>query len=90
MKLRINFHESDCDLPVLLKEEEHLPLHFDGIYPVAAEEHYTGPCSVAPRTFEQVLYTAEKLMKQDIVILEIPYASVANESGGVTVTIGGI
>ena len=52
-------------------------------------EVYEGSYIVIPNTAEQILFTAGKTMLSDIKIVEIPYAEVSNNTGGITVTIGG-
>lgn len=52
-----------------------------------SHEEYTGIYEVVPRVEAQVLNTADKLMRKDISIDEIPYAEVSNSSGGMTATI---
>lgn len=51
-------------------------------------EVYEGSYIVTPSVSKQILDTANKLMKSDVIIEEIPYAEVGNNSGGKTVTIG--
>lgn len=51
-------------------------------------EFYEGSYIVTPSVSNQTLDTANKLMKSDVIIEEIPYAEVGNNSGGKTVTIG--
>lgn len=51
-------------------------------------EVYEGSYIVTPSVSKQTLDTANKLMKSDVIIEEIPYAEVGNNSGGKTVTIG--
>lgn len=51
---------------------------------------YEGPYTVTPQVTEQTLRTRAKTMTDDVTVLEIPYVSVSNLSGGNTVTIGGI
>lgn len=55
---------------------------------VGEYEEYKGDYTVTPRVSEQKLATAEKLLKNDVVVKEIPYAEVSNLTGGKTVTIG--
>lgn len=51
---------------------------------------YDGDYIVTPKASEQtVLQTRAKAMIDDVTVLEIPYTSVSNLSGGNTVTIGG-
>lgn len=93
MKLQVDFRE--CDQPmqgVFVGEESSLHVGFDHAYVISNEEQvekYTGPYRITPRIHEQSFETAQKMMEQDLTVLEIPYAPVANDSGGVTVTIGG-
>lgn len=50
---------------------------------------YTGATTVTPKARqEQVLNTSNKLLKSDIVVLEIPYFETSNENNGYTVYIG--
>lgn len=48
---------------------------------------YTGEYDVIPRTDEQTLNTADRIMTRDVVIQEIPYAETINPAGGTTVNI---
>ena len=50
--------------------------------------NYEGPYEIRPAVQVQELQTAEKRMKDNLLILEIPYAEVTNTSGGMTATIG--
>ena len=50
---------------------------------------YTGEISVTPLAWQtQILGTANKTLRDDITILEIPYSSVSNPQDGRTVYIG--
>ena len=49
---------------------------------------YEGEYTVTPKTTEQTLLTANKLLRKDVFIKEIPYFEVGNNSGGNTVYIG--
>ncbi len=49
---------------------------------------YEGDYEVTPRFEAQTLPTANRLLTEDVIIEEIPYAEVSNNSGGITVTIG--
>ena len=55
----------------------------------AQNEPYTGPYSVTPSTESETLHTKDMLMTDDVIILEIPFHVVTNNSGGMTATIGG-
>lgn len=50
---------------------------------------YRGEYRAIPTFEQQTFPTANKQMMQDFTIEEIPYAEVANPSGGMTITIGG-
>ena len=49
---------------------------------------YEGEFSVSPKFTEQILETAQKILKEDVRVEKIPYFEVSNNSGGTTVTIG--
>lgn len=51
-------------------------------------EVYEGSYKVTPSVLNQTLDTSNKLMQSDVLIEEIPYAEVSNNSGGKTATIG--
>ena len=51
-------------------------------------EVYEGSYKVTPSVSNKTLDTANKLMQADVIIEEIPYAEVGNDSGGKTATIG--
>lgn len=49
---------------------------------------YSGSYEVVPAAFEpQTLDTDGKLMKDDVLVHEIPYLETSNDSGGITVSI---
>lgn len=53
--------------------------------------HYQGTYTVVPRKDEQTfLATQNKVMDDDVTVLEIPYQTVSNLVGGKTAIIGGI
>lgn len=52
-------------------------------------EPYMGNYTVLPKPFEEtVLLTKEKVMTDNVRVLEIPFAQVSNPQGGKTTTIG--
>lgn len=51
-------------------------------------EKYTGSYTVKPLVSEQTLATKDKVMTDNVTVLEIPYSEVSNNEGGCTVTIG--
>lgn len=53
--------------------------------------HYDGEYIVTPKVAQQTtLATTNKVMDDDVTVLEIPYAEVSNLIGGKTAIIGGI
>lgn len=56
--------------------------------PSSNVEKYTGSYTVKPLVSEQTLATKDKVMTDDVTVLEIPYSEVSNNEGGCTVTIG--
>lgn len=69
------------------------PEGVDGFNPVNVDifqvqgEEYEGSYEVTPTTEEQLLQTAEKVMRNDLKVKEIPYAEVTNPAGGTTIII---
>lgn len=51
-------------------------------------EVYEGAYKVTPSVSNQTLETANKLMQSNVIVEEIPYAEVSNNSGGKTASIG--
>lgn len=52
---------------------------------------YDGPHTIVPKKdIQQKLETKDKRMNDNVLVLEIPYSEVSNESGGTTAIIGGI
>ena len=52
-----------------------------------AMDYYDGDYEVTPTNYEQVLYTHQKTMREDVTVHKTPYAEVSNPYGGETVTI---
>ena len=50
---------------------------------------YAGVYDVRPETYPQTLYTAGKVMREDVTVRAIPYYEVDNAAGGNTIIIGG-
>lgn len=58
------------------------------LFVVKDHDSYLGPYRVTPKAKgEQVLKTKDRVMKEDITVLEIPYYEVSNGSNGTTVFI---
>ena len=51
--------------------------------------NYEGEYEITPDQSEHVMQTKGKLMHDDMTVHKIPYQEVSNNSGGITVTIGG-
>ena len=49
---------------------------------------YDGDYIVTPHAWEKYLDTSDKVMINDVTVLEIPYTETGNLSGGLTVSIG--
>lgn len=55
--------------------------------PVGNNEQYTGEYKVIPKITEQVLYTTQKVLKDNVNISSIPYFETTNPKG-TTIIIG--
>lgn len=54
-----------------------------GIYP-----SYSGPYDIIPLAFiDQRLPTEGRVLREDLVVQEVPYLETSNDSGGITVSI---
>ena len=51
-------------------------------------EVYDGDYVVIPKVESQTMETAQKLMREDVVVRAIPFSKVPNTSGGNTISIG--
>lgn len=50
---------------------------------------YDGEYKIVPRIFEkQVLPTSNRVLKEDVVVKEVPFYETSNDSGGITAYIG--
>jgi hypothetical protein len=50
---------------------------------------YGGEYKIVPKTFEeQVLPTSNRVLKEDVVVKEVPFYETSNDSGGITAYIG--
>lgn len=74
---------------VTIDSPEKIEVEINGeVVKVGDYEEYKGDYVVTPRVSEQKLATADKVLNNDVVVREIPYAEVSNLTGGKTVTIG--
>lgn len=64
-----------------------IPMSIDVTYVSIDGDTYDGPYTVTPKTQEQMLATRDKLMAENVLVLEIPYYETTNEQGGYTVII---
>ena len=51
------------------------------------DTYYEGSYEITPRVLGQTLLTADKIMRTDLVINDIPYSETTNPGGGTTVAI---
>ena len=51
------------------------------------DTYYDGPYEITPRVLGQTMATADKVMRTDVVIKDIPYSETTNPGGGTTVVI---
>lgn len=83
--------ENNSSLPTITEEDEGKFLQvIDGKWSFSempVYDVYEGICSVTPAASEQVLQTANKVLKENIIIESIPYNEVTNPAGGITITI---
>ena len=56
---------------------------------VKEHDTYDGQYNVIPKGKAQMLYTMDKLMKENVIVEKIPYYEVSNDSDGITAIIGG-
>lgn len=54
---------------------------------IVHDTYYEGPYEITPKVEGQTMATADKVMRTDVVINDIPYSEVHNEAGGLTVVI---
>lgn len=77
---------ADESLNVNLAADAPLKVKLDGGFP---HESYGGPYIVEPSAEGLTLWTADLVMKENVVIGAITFTETENEFGGVTVRIGG-
>ena len=75
-------------LDFIIEEPEALTFVIDA-YTQITPDIYEGPYIVNPKFEEQKLATNNRLMQDDVTVLEIEVEKVTNLGGGYTVTIGG-
>ena len=80
MRFEVKFNSNNQKLPVQFK-------FLQTASDKPAFEEYQGSYTVIPAVTEQVLATADCVMREDLVIEKIPFFKVSNTKGGDTVTI---
>ena len=90
MILNLTLEQSSEDIDVEFDSNDDFDADFGEVIEMLPEDIplYKGEYTVKPKTTEQELETAGKLMQDDVKILSIPFFSVGNTSGGNTVYIG--
>lgn len=86
IQIDINIQKKVIDTQIYTKKRN-LVVEFEGL----PNSHgvYEGDYSVTPKFIQQTLETNGLLMKDDVVVLDIPVSITENLSGGNTVVIGG-
>lgn len=82
----INLPNQEVDVEVNPLQE--IEVGQDVVINVLPAPAYEGEYEVTPSFKAQTLPTADRILAKDVIIEEIPYAEVSNNSGGITVTIG--
>lgn len=92
MRIHVTFQEKQGFYVAFEEPTEQLNVTFEEINTkyTGEIEDYDGDYSVVPKVTSQTLLTENKRMEANVFIYEIPYAVVANTTGGMTATIGGI
>lgn len=89
VNFQVKFTEQDCSFITSFVEQDcSFVISFGEMTFVQQDVLiYEGDYSVTPTVSSQTLQTAQKLMREDLTIKEIPYFVVSNASGGDTVYI---
>ena len=89
MKINLSFAETLTAFQTEFGSSDEFSLGFEtGMVPAACEP-YRGRYEVTPAIEAQTLPTADRHMKEDLRVLEIPYFEVGNTQNGKTIIIGG-
>ena len=92
MNIKVGFGHSQQEVATKFSEEgKSIAANLGEIQVVTklVGEIYDGEYVVVPKAEDQKLLTAYKTMQQDVTIEAIPYSEVENNSGGITINIGG-
>lgn len=88
--LDVDFYDEEYELELDPSFEEY-DTDIEESIKIVDGDSYTGPYIVVPKTAQStILATRNKTMRDDVTVLEIPYAEVSNPIGGKTAIIGGI
>lgn len=71
-------------IPIELEVKDYI-----GTYKPEGIEQYEGDYTITPKVEEQKMQTKNKMMKENVIIEQIPFHEFSNETG-TTVVIGGI
>ena len=90
MKIKLLFSKMPTDFHTEFSSNDEFKLGFEAGMAPAGCEPYSGSYEVRPKIEAQTLPTADRHMKEDLRVLEIPYFEVENTHEGKTVIIGGM
>lgn len=77
-----DLQSNTMNIKVDLVDDGFANITVDNIYGVAGEyDYYRGEYIVTPKVVSQSLETKNKVMSDDVTVLEIPYFETSNESG---------
>ena len=81
--------EDDSDFEVIFDDKcDCFCIDFGEFIEISDYEFYDGEYIVTPTDFIQMLDTDDKVMRDDVTVLAVPYTEVDNPYGGVTCIIG--
>lgn len=91
MILDVTFEQIEDELDVQFDAEDDFEVDFGELSEIPPEDlpTYEGNHSIVPSFADQLLDTSGLLVEEDIKIEAIPLVRVSNNSGGMTVIIGG-
>lgn len=90
MKINLSFSETLTAFHTEFSSSDEFKLGFETVMAPETCEPYRGSYEVTPAIESQTLPTADRHMKEDLRVLEIPYFEVGNTQEGKTVIIGGM
>lgn len=91
MILDIALEQISTELPVSFSTDDAFTVVFGEAIELSPTDlpSYAGSYQISPSFLDQTLETAGLMMREDMTIKRIPIAEVSNNSGGMTVIIGG-